>query len=115
MGQKFNQFDIFHALAEPRRRDILEMLASSGTLPASAICEKFKVSSAAISQHLKVLRQAQLVVMEKRGQQRIYQINTNSFSQLEDWLSKMTKLWTRRFDAMDKILAIKQSKIISKG
>ena len=67
--------DMFSALAEPHRRSILEMLASEGQLSASAIARKFRVSPPAISQHLKVLREAGLLRMEKRAQQRLYQVN----------------------------------------
>ena len=75
--------DKFHALAEPTRRDIIEMLATSGQLSASQICDKFPVSPPAISQHLKVLREAKLVRMEKRAQQRIYQLNPEGMHELE--------------------------------
>ena len=67
--------DMFSALAEPTRRSILEMLASEGRLSASEIADRFPVSAPAISQHLKVLREAKLVQVEKRAQQRIYEIN----------------------------------------
>ena len=64
--------DKFSALADPTRRHILEMLARRGQLSATEISDKFQVSPSAISQHLKVLREANLVQMEKRVQQRLY-------------------------------------------
>ena len=60
-----NTYDIFNALAEPTRRDIIEMLATKGQLSASDISTSFKVSAPAISQHLKVLREARLVTMRR--------------------------------------------------
>jgi DNA-binding transcriptional ArsR family regulator len=60
--------DKFHALAESTRRKIIEMLAREGALTATEICEEFQVSPSAISQHLKILREANLVRMEKRAQ-----------------------------------------------
>lgn len=100
--------DVFSALAEPTRRNILEMLAKSGRLSATDISDKFKISPPAISQHLKVLREARLVDMEKRAQQRIYTINTNAISELETWARKMTKRWNERFDKLDKMLKVKK-------
>lgn len=97
--------DIFNALADHNRRRIIELLASSGKLSATDISEKFKVSPPAISQHLKVLREAKLVDMEKRAQQRIYTINTSSLEQLEIWAHKMKAMWEKKFTNLDKLLA----------
>jgi DNA-binding transcriptional ArsR family regulator len=96
--------DIFYALTEPRRRSILEMLAENGQLTATAISKKFKISAPAISQHLKVLREAKLVTMEKKAQQRLYKINPEAFSELEEWTQKMTRVWEGRFDRLDQVL-----------
>src|SRR5256885_847637 len=98
--------DTFQALAEPTRRSIIEMLAKRGKLSATDISIKFRVSPPAISQHLKVLREAKLVQMEKRAQKRIYQINPGAMIELEHWAKQMTHLWNERFDRLDKVLAI---------
>ncbi len=95
---------LFYALAEPTRRDIVELLASNGQLSATDICGNFAVSPPAISQHLRVLREANLVQMEKRAQQRIYQLNPNAMVELEEWAKQMTQLWNQRFDALDTLL-----------
>lgn len=96
--------DTFGALADPNRRSIIELLAVRGELPASEISSKFNITPAAISQHLKILREAELVTMEKRAQQRIYQINTAKMLELETWLKKLTDLWDARFSALDRLL-----------
>lgn len=103
--------DVFSALADQNRRRIIELLAASGKLSASDISDKFKVSPPAISQHLKVLREAKLVDMEKRAQQRIYTINTNSLLEFEAWASKMRKRWAERFDRLDEVLAEEKTKL----
>jgi len=103
--------DIFNALAEPTRRAILEMLAKNGQLSASNISDKFDVSPPAISQHLKVLREAKLVQMEKKAQQRIYQINTEGIQELEEWARQMTQTWNDRFDALDELLKAEKRKL----
>jgi DNA-binding transcriptional ArsR family regulator len=74
---------IFEAVADPTRRHILQLLATNGQLPASDIYKRFAVSHPAISQHLKVLRVAKLVRVEKKAQQRLYQINPNGLVGLE--------------------------------
>jgi len=100
--------DVFYALADPTRRKILELLASQGELPASEIYANFNASPPAISQHLKVLREAGLVKMEKRAQQRIYQINPQAMLELEDWTKQLAQLWNQRLDALDELLKIEK-------
>lgn len=97
--------DAFTALAEPTRREIIELLAKKGEMNATDIYNKFTSSPPAISQHLKILREAKLVDMEKRSQKRIYSLNAKGLLELEMWIEKMTKLWNKRFDKLDKILA----------
>ena len=95
---------MFVALADPTRRTVLELLASSGELSATAIYGHFPVSPQAVSQHLKVLREAHLVVMEKRAQQHIYRLNQETLSQFEDWVQRTRQRWEERFSALDTIL-----------
>jgi DNA-binding transcriptional ArsR family regulator len=107
--------DKFSALADPTRRQILEMLARSGQLSATEISDNFQVSPSAISQHLKVLRQANLVRMEKRAQQRLYQINPETMGELEAWAKKLTQQWNERFEALDAVLEAEKKKILNEG
>ncbi len=102
---------LFYALAEPTRRDIIELLASSGQLSATDISDNFAVSAPAISQHLKVLREADCVRVEKRAQQRIYRINPAAMSEIEGWVQKMTNQWNARFNVLDKILEAEKRKL----
>lgn len=96
--------DVFSALAESRRRDIIEMLAMNGQLSASEISKKFNVTPSAISQHLKILREAEIIKMEKRAQQRIYKINPSAIEGMEDWINRMKKLWDGRFQRLQELL-----------
>ena len=98
--------DKFHALADPTRRKIIELLARNGELSATDICDQFHVTHAAISQHLKILREADLVRMEKRAQQRIYRINPETMLEMEEWARQMTELWNQHFDALDTLLQV---------
>jgi DNA-binding transcriptional ArsR family regulator len=96
--------DSFTAIAEPTRRHIMEMLAASGTLSATDIYKSFKASPSAISQHLKVLREAKLVGVERRAQRRIYYINPKPMQELERWIKQFTEEWQERHDALEEIL-----------
>ncbi len=102
---------LFYALAEPTRRDIIELLASNGQLSATDISNNFAVSAPAISQHLKVLREANFVRVEKRAQQRIYRINPEAMSEIEEWVQEMTRQWNARFNVLDKILEAEKGKL----
>src|SRR5439155_6165348 len=106
--------DKFKALGEPTRRSILEMLASRGQMSATAIADQFQVSAPAISQHVKVLREARLVQMEKRAQQHLYRINPDALHEVEDWARQISALWDQRFDALDKVLEREKRKIQKK-
>jgi uncharacterized protein YndB with AHSA1/START domain/DNA-binding transcriptional ArsR family regulator len=96
--------DKYTALSDATRRKIIEMLANGGPLPASEIYEQFPVSPPAVSQHLKVLREAGLVRMQKQAQQRIYSIDPAVLREVEDWAGQMARLWNQRFNALDRVL-----------
>ena len=96
--------DMFVALADPTRRNILELLATKGELSATAIYEQFSVSPQAISQHLKVLREAHLVEMEKHAQKHLYRLNPQTLSQFEAWVQQTRQRWSERFEALDTVL-----------
>jgi DNA-binding transcriptional ArsR family regulator len=102
--------DMFVALADPTRRIILELLSKSGELPATAIYENFQVSPPAVSQHLKVLREAHLVEMEKRAQQHVYRLNPETLSEFEAWVKNVQQSWEERFAALDIVLEREKKK-----
>ena len=102
--------DMFVALADPTRRHILEILATAGELPATALYEQFRLSPQAVSQHLKVLREANLVEMEKRAQQHIYRLNPQKLSEFEAWVQQTKQMWEERFSALDTVLEREKKK-----
>lgn len=102
--------DKFAALADPTRRKIVELLARAGRMPASEISEHFPISPQAISQHLKILREAKLVQVEKKAQQRIYRVNPAAVRELEDWAGRITSMWNRRFDALEHLVEAEKRK-----
>ena len=103
--------DTFTAIAEPTRRSIMEMLATNGNLAATDIYKKFKVSPPAISQHLKVLREANLVRVERRAQKRIYYINPKPMQELETWIKRFTAEWQERHDVLEELLQKEKLKL----
>ena len=102
--------DRFSALAEPNRRRMIEIIAAKGEVAASDISDQFEISAPAVSQHLKVLREAELVKMEKRAQQRIYSINPQGVDEMWEWLNQMRQFWNKRFDALDELLLKEHNK-----
>jgi DNA-binding transcriptional ArsR family regulator len=95
--------EIFTALADPTRRRIVELL-SHGECAAGEIVEAFDVSGPAISQHLKVLREAALVQVRIEGQRRIYQLNPQGLSEMDAWLNDVRRFWAPRLDALEREL-----------
>lgn len=102
--------DVFHALAEPKRRHIVEILAKNGRLSATEISDNFRITPQATSQHLKILLKARVLHMEKNAQQRIYRINPDSILEMEKWTRRMENLWSERFDRLDKVLESEMKK-----
>jgi DNA-binding transcriptional ArsR family regulator len=94
------QQQVFAAIAEPSRRKVLEMLATRGEMSASEICEEFDVTPQDISRHLRVLRESQLVLVERRAQRRIYRINQDTMMKLEGWAHQMAQ----RLDALNQVV-----------
>jgi DNA-binding transcriptional ArsR family regulator len=88
----------FTALSDPTRRRIVELLAI-GELCAGEIADRFDVSPPAISQHLKVLREARLVRVRVEAQRRIYALDPEGLAELDAWLARVRQFWTDQLDA----------------
>lgn len=91
------------AIADPTRRRIVELLAVRDR-SAGELVEEFDLSAPAISQHLNVLRDAGLVVTRVEGQKRVQSLNPAGFDELEAWLERTRRLWSRRLDALERAL-----------
>jgi DNA-binding transcriptional ArsR family regulator len=86
-------------LADPNRRQILELLAQREQA-AGAIAEHFSISAPAISQHLKVLRDANLVTVRVDAQRRIYALNPAGLAEIDAWMAQVRGFWSARLDAL---------------
>lgn len=91
------------AIADPTRRRIVELLAERDRT-AGELVEKFEMSAPAISQHLKVLREAGIVLTRAEGQSRIQSLNPAGFDELDAWLEKTRSMWSRSLDALEREL-----------
>ena len=89
------------AIADPTRRRIVELLAVRERT-AGELVDEFDMSAPAISQHLKVLREAGLVTTRAEGQSRIQSLNPDGFDELDTWLEKTRSVWSRRLDALER-------------
>lgn len=91
------------AIADPTRRRIVELLAVRDRTAGELVAE-FDLSAPAISQHLKVLREAGLVTVRAEGQSRVQMLNPAALDDVGDWLEKTRSIWSRRLDAIEREL-----------
>jgi DNA-binding transcriptional ArsR family regulator len=99
----------FNALGDPTRRRIVEMLAKR-ELSAGAIAARFDLTAPAISQHLKVLRDARLVRVRPEAQRRIYALDPEGFDDVEAWLMRIRQFWRGKLDALERALKAEDRK-----
>lgn len=97
------QPDVFAALANPSRRQILAALRH-GPLPVTELAQGFDIGRPAISEHLQVLRRARLVREEPRGRERYYHLDPRPLGEVEAWLETFTHFWTERMQALETLL-----------
>ena len=95
--------DAFTALSDPTRRHIVETLAL-GEASFSDLAERFDMSRPAVSQHLKVLRDAGIVASRADAQRRIYRLTDNSLDEVEAWVGKVREFWSQRLDKLEELL-----------
>jgi len=95
--------DAFNAVAEPRRRQILDVLAS-GERPVNDLVDVLGLTQPQVSKHLRVLREVGAVEVRDSGRQRLYRLNGEALKPIFDWVKDFERLWTERFDLMDDVL-----------
>jgi DNA-binding transcriptional ArsR family regulator len=96
--------DAFIALSDPTRRSLVEMLAA-GERSFGELADGFAMSRPAVSQHLKVLRDAGIVVSRPDAQRRIYRLNEGGLDALDAWLDRVRAYWAPRLDRLEQALA----------
>ena len=102
--------DIFQAIADPTRRAILTLIAIQALTP-NAMADKFDMSRQAVSKHIKVLQECELIKPEHSGREIYYHFNPKKMQELDKWLAQFRKIWETQFNQLDKVLStIKKQK-----
>ena len=102
--------DIFQAIADPTRRAIIALIALQAMTP-NAIAENFNTTRQAVSKHLRILTECDLVKQEHQGREIYYSLQIEKMKEIDEWLSQYRKLWKTRFHQLDQVLStIKKQK-----
>lgn len=102
--------DIFQAIADPTRRAIITIIAVQAMTP-NAIAEHFDTTRQAVSKHLKILTECELVKQEYQGREIYYQLEIDKMKEIDKWLEQFRKIWESRFQKLDQLLeTIKKKK-----
>ena len=96
--------DLFQAIADPTRRAILSLIAIQALTP-NALAEKFDMSRQAVSKHIKVLQECQLVKPEQAGREIYYHFNAKKMQEFDHWLAQFRKSWETQFNQLDNVLS----------
>ena len=95
--------DVFQAIADPTRRAIINLVARE-SLNLNSVAENFDVSRPAISKHIKILSECQLLKQKQTGREIYYQLNPSRIKEVDKWLEPFRQLWEDRFSQLDKVL-----------
>jgi DNA-binding transcriptional ArsR family regulator len=107
MARAATTTDTFNAVAEPRRRQILDVLAAAvdGELPVNDLVGVLDLTQPQVSKHLRVLREVGAVTVREAGRQRLYRLNGVALKPIHDWVKRYEATWEERFSALDDVLA----------
>ena len=103
MARAATTTDAFNAVAEPRRRQILDLLAG-GERPVTEIVELLGLAQPQVSKHLRVLREVGVVEVREDGRRRLYRLRAEALQPIHDWVKDYERLWSDRFDLMDAVI-----------
>jgi DNA-binding transcriptional ArsR family regulator len=103
MARAATTADAFNAVAEPRRRDILDVLAG-GERPVNDLVRVLGLAQPQVSKHLRVLREVGAVDVRDEGRQRLYRLNGHALKPIHDWVKSYERSWSERFDQLDVVL-----------
>lgn len=95
--------DIFQAIADPTRRAIISLIALQAMTP-NAIAENFNTTRQAISKHLRILTECELVKQEHQGREIYYSLEIEKMKEIDQWLSQYREIWQTRFNQLDELL-----------
>ncbi|WP_156307406.1 ArsR/SmtB family transcription factor [Sphingobacterium endophyticum] len=95
--------DIFQAIADPTRRSIIALIAIQAMTP-NAIAEHFESSRQAISKHLRILTECEIIKSEQKGREIYYQLELDKMKEIDQWIEQFRKIWETRFNQLDDLL-----------
>ena len=102
--------DIFQAIADPTRRAIITLIALQAMTP-NAIAENFNTTRQAVSKHLRILTQCELVKQDQQGREIYYSLQIDKMKEIDNWLEQFRTIWETKFNQLDSLLAtIKKQK-----
>jgi len=101
--------DVFQAIADPTRRAILVLIATQAMTP-NAMAEKFDSTRQAVSKHIKMLTECELIKQQHNGREIYYYLNVKKMKEVADWLEPFRQLWESRFNQLDTLLATLKKK-----
>ena len=102
--------DVFQAIADPTRRAIITLIALQAMTP-NAIADNFHTTRQAVSKHLRILIECELVRQEQQGREIYYSLEIEKLKEIDQWVGQFRKIWETRFNQLDKVLsAIKKEK-----
>lgn len=102
--------DVFQAIADPTRRAIIALIALQALTP-NAIAENFNTTRQAVSKHLRILTECELVKQTQQGREIYYSLEIEKMKEIDKWLEQYRKIWQTRFNQLDKLLlTMKKSK-----
>jgi DNA-binding transcriptional ArsR family regulator len=114
MSRAATTTDAFNAVAEPRRRQILDLLAG-GERPVGDLVRLLEVAQPQVSKHLRVLREVGAVDVREEGRRRLYRVNGHALKPIHDWVKTYERSWSDRFDRLDTVLEdLKQEELRQK-
>ena len=96
--------DVFHAIADPTRRAIIALIAMQAMTP-NAIAEHFDTSRQAVSKHLQILTECELIKQEYKGREVYYQLEIRKMKEVDKWLEQYRKIWETQFKQLDIVLS----------
>lgn len=106
--------DVFQAIADPTRREILGLLAGQ-TLTFNKIIENFQISQPAVSKHIRILTECGLVSITQQGREKFCEARLDQLNEVTNWVEQSKKLWNHRFEKLDNFLIDLQTKIQNDG
>lgn len=101
--------DVFQAIADPTRRAII-LLLTMGAMTPNALAEHFNSSRQAVSKHLQILTECEIVKQEQQGREIHYHLNAGKMNEIEKWLEQFKQLTAKRFEQLDIVLEELKSK-----